>query len=182
MLRSLLPILLAASFLPGLLACQIQNPNQQSETTERPASVDADGWTTLVIQGGVKSLYGWYAAGKAEIDAFAHFHSSSNACLKEESGAFELEPWNRFASALNRAIQSPPLRDENCLPSQEFKRAPDTIEVQLVTGAKRKIFDGRAGQLCTWISDPSAARELMHAIDEMLIHIGKENCPSAPST
>lgn len=139
-----------------------------AQNSPAPTAVIADGWTSINIQAN-------YA--KTTVDSFAHWVTNRNACGKDADGALELELWNRLVTAVNHAVTHPSLADARCQANDAQSKMDGTAEVTLTQG-KRILIEARdSSEICTYLNDETQSKQLIDAINEIILIADKEDCP-----
>jgi hypothetical protein len=110
------------------------------------------------------------------IDSTGHFKTdnrvTANACNKHGDGVYDLATWNDLARAANLVVASAPLTTPRCWDSPAgskfYNNGTAEIVVTHPTTSKRKLFEYKNAQICTYIADPDLANTLMSAIETLI--------------
>jgi hypothetical protein len=148
-------------------------PRGYTQATPDPEFIPAESWSsmTLVISG-----------ARTVVSSNGHFTTVPNACYRRESGALDLELWNRVAQAVNRMLQQTWLEQTSCAP----RPAGAADLFQPVTLAMRdrqtrELLTSSGGKFCTRSADLPAAAELLVALSEVAQKARHEGCPARGS-
>lgn len=159
-----------------------QQPGSQggSDSGLSPISPDlvyAKGWTSLEIDARGSNL----GPGKQSVDSAGHYHTTSNQCGKPGSGVFDVKTWNTFAATVNRAFLTPELVPARCWDSPNGSKfynkgiaeiiIPRDAEPGSATPPppiRRRIYEYKAGQICTTLDDAELAESLMNQLETVL--------------
>lgn len=139
-----------------------------AQNSPAPSAVIADGWTSLQIQAN-------YA--KTTVDSFAHWVTNRNACGKDADGALELDLWNRLVTAVNHAVAHPSLAEARCQANDAQSKMDGTAEVTLTEGKRILIETRDSSEICTYVNDEAQSKQLIDAINEIVLIADKEDCP-----
>jgi hypothetical protein len=172
----------------SLSGCIAMDNNLNSEANSPPSinDPDASGTPDAVAEDWSQlTMLANYA--KTTLDTMAHFNTSRNACGKDAYGAIQSSGlWNQLVVSINEAVQSNSRSEESCSPfNQEtdangyYKKTMDgTVEVKLANGSKRLLFALRGSDICTTIQDPGLSKNLLSALNDLVLIADKEDCPN----
>jgi hypothetical protein len=163
----------------GLSGCRIRDSLDTSLGEAPDSFVEAQGWEGVLVSGVERYMV------EVKLKPTGHFEVDKNLCrFRPESGPFEIGEWNALASAMNRALASPPVSGSEplCVPLSRNTGMDD--KVYLTRDLERLPFfevKGIGGQreACTFrIADPAAAKEVADRIDAAASLAAHEGCPS----
>ncbi len=170
--RPLNRVLSSALLAFSAVACTME-PRGYTQATPDPEFIPAESWSsmTLVISG-----------ARTVVSSNGHFTTVPNACYRRESGALDLELWNRVAQAVNRMLQQNWLEQPSCAPRPAG--AADLYQPVALTLRDRQIRElltSSGGKFCTRSADLTAAADLLVALSEVAQKAKLEGCPARGS-
>jgi hypothetical protein len=170
--RPLNRVLSSALLALSAVACSME-PRGYTRATPDPEFVPADSWSsmTLVISG-----------ARTVVSSNGHFTTVPNACYRRESGALDLELWNRVAQAVNRMLEQNWLDEPSCAPRPAG--AADLYQPVILAmrdRQTRELLTSSGGKFCSRSADLTAAADLLVALSEVAYKAKHEGCPARGS-
>ncbi|NDD91948.1 hypothetical protein EBZ37_07680 [bacterium] len=168
--QKILPLLaLATLILPT--ACSVQPRGSYIESQHSPELVHAESWDSMTLTVG---------GARTKLENNGHFTTMPNACYRKESGALELELWNRVALVTNRLLGQQWTEETNC--QDRPAGSPDLsqpVMIQLLNQQTKELLSSQGARLCSNSVDLESASELMVLIGEVARRASQEGCPSS---
>lgn len=164
-----IPFLILATAVTG---CSVK-PRGYSPATPEPELITAEKWSTMtIVIGGARTV----------VESNGHFTTVPNACYRRESGALDLELWNKVATAVNRMLEQNWLEKPACA-SRPAGGADLYQPVTLMMRDKqnRELLTSSGGKFCTRSADLDAAADLLVSLTEVADKAKHEGCPARGS-
>lgn len=152
----------------ALTSCAVESRDSYSQNTADSDLTHADNWESITL---------FIGGAKTQLFSNGHFTTTPNACYRRESGALNLDLWNRVALAVNRMLQHPWPHEESC--SGRPAGSPDLrrpVILQTRDGKTRELLSSTGSQYCTRSTDLPSAADLLVALGEVALKARHEGC------
>ncbi|MBU6375838.1 MAG: hypothetical protein KGQ59_07580 [Bdellovibrionales bacterium] len=171
--RSRLKRNLLSLVLPLLMtiACEMQPRGNFSESQQPPEINHAELWDsiTIVVRG-----------ARTQLENNGHFTTLPNACYRKESGALDVDLWNRVVLATNRLVAQQWTEETNCQDRPAGSAdLYQPVVIKMMDQQVKELLKYQGSKLCSKSVDLESAAELAVLVGEVAKRAYEEGCPLA---